>query len=200
MSLAFMCFLSPLASAQENSEGVGVFIEPAITYEVGKTSVNYPSPFSNSEGTADGLGLGAVIGLHYNDRFYFGVSGRFSEPKFKDSSVDYDSSAPSMNWGPVVGLQMADIGLRFWGTYIAAGTMDPERSGSLDVKFSDGTGYRIGTGLKLYIVSLNLEYQNINYEKSTLESIGPFNPGSTFSGVDLENESWIVSVSFPLEI
>lgn len=67
-------------------------------------------------------------------------------PDQKDSSVNYNAKATSTRIGPVIGMQMPNLGLRIWGTYILSGDLDPEKSGNYDVKFQDAKGYRIGTG------------------------------------------------------
>lgn len=186
------------AEAQESR--MGLFVEPLISYEVGDTSVNYPSPFSNSKGTVSGFGLGTKLGFHFYESFFVGLDGRYSMPQFKDSSVSYDAKAVSTNWGPLVGMQMPNIGLRVWGTFIVDGELDPEKSGSFDVAFKKASGYRVGAGFRISIVSLNLEYQQLDYDETSLEQIGPFTSTATFNNVNLYNKSWIASVSFPLEL
>ncbi len=198
-SLLFIIFtLSSNANAAESH--MGLFLEPAVTYETGDTSVNYPSPLSNSSGKAEGFGLGARIGFHLYEAFFLGLDGRYSMPQFKDSSVSYDSKSVSTNWGPVVGMQIPDIGLRVWGAYILGGELNPEKSGSFDIKFQNAKGYRVGAGFRLAAVSLNLEYQQLKYDQASLEQLGPFSSSSALSGVQLENKSWIASVSFPIEL
>jgi len=121
-------------------------------------------------------------------------------PKFKDSSVNYDAKSISTNWGPVLGIQMPALGLRVWGTYIVDGELNPDQSGSFDLKFSEAKGYRIGGGFRVLAFSLNLEYQDLKYGQTTFEQIGPFSPGTSLNSVDLENKTWLVSASFPIEM
>jgi hypothetical protein len=104
-----------------------------------------------------------------------------------------------MNWGPMIGLQIPHAGLRFWGSIILGGKFDPEQSGNLNVKFDNGFGYRLGGGLRVAMVGLNLEFQKINYDSIHLEQVGPF--GSDLNAVNqvaLKNQSWVASVSLPL--
>lgn len=170
-----------------------------MTYELGDTDVNYPTPFSNSTGESNGLGLGLRLGFHLNEIFFLALDGRYATPQFKDSSVTYDEKANSSNWGPVVGLQMPTAGLRLWGSLIAGGTLDPASTGNFDVKFDEASGYRLGVGLHLFSLSLNLEYQDLKYGQARLQKLGPFSTTSDLDNVDLESKSWIASVSFPLE-
>lgn len=198
MFLTVMFAFSANASADDSQ--IGLFVEPSLSYETGSTSVNYPSPFSNSSGKSDGFGLGARIGFHLYESFFLGLDGRYSMPQFKDSSVSYDAKSVATNWGPLVGMQMPNIGLRVWGAIILGGELNPEKSGSFDVAFKNATGYRIGTGFRISVVSLNLEYQQMKYGETSLEQIGPFSSNSAFNNVNLENKSWIASISFPLEL
>jgi len=195
LSLGFL----PAVVFAEISAG-GVFVEPALTYQLGETSTNYPAPISNSTGTVEGIGIGARLGFHASEVFFLGLDLRYSAPQFRDSSVNYDAKSTSTNWGPVVGIQMPVVGLRVWGSAILGGELNPERSGSTDVNFQNASGYRIGTGLRLSAVSLNLEYQQLKYGQTRLEQLGPFNPGATLGNVNLEDNSLRASLSFPLEL
>lgn len=198
----FVCIFT-LASMQVSAQGRssgGLFVEPVVTYESSDSSVDYPSPFSNSSGDINGLGVGVRLGFHLNEAFFLAADGRYSMPKFKDSTNNYDASSVSTNWAGVAGVQMPNIGLRVWGAYIFGGEIDPEKSNNVDIKFANATGYRVGAGFRLAVISLNLEYQDLKYDKATLQELGPFAPGSTFNDVELKNKSWIASVSFPLEL
>lgn len=192
--------LSMMAPTEAQAADGGLFVEPAITYELGDTTVNYPSPLSNSTGRADGLGIGARLGFHIGEAFFVGADGRYSMPGFKDSSVSYDAKSVSTLLGPVVGFQMPDVGLRVWGTYLMWGELNPEASGNFDVKFTKPSGFRVGAGFRVQSFSINAEYQQVKYAESVLEQFGPFTPGSTFDSVNLENKSWIISASFPIEL
>ncbi len=182
------------------AENGGLFVEPAVTYELGDTTVTYPTPLSNSTGSVAGFGIGARLGVHVHEALFLGVDGRYSMPRFKDSSVTYDADSVSTNWGAVLGLQMPTLGLRIWGVYLLGGDIDPKASGSFDVKVGSASGYRAGVGFRIGALSLNLEYQQIKYGTTDVEQFGPFSPGTSFDNVELENKSWIASVSFPLEL
>lgn len=199
--VTILLFLTQATLAQETGiSPMGLFIEPSLTHELGDTSVNYPSPFSNSSGRAEGFGLGARVGFHLIEVMFVGIDLRYSMPQFKDSSVQYDAKAISTNWGPVVGLQMPIVGLRIWGSYILGGELDPESSGGFDVKFQKANGYRVGAGFRLLPISLNLEYQQLKYDETQLQQLGPFASSSLYDNVSLENKTWIASISFPIEL
>jgi hypothetical protein len=176
-----------------------VFLEPYLTFENGETLTNYPDPFGYSNGDVVGLGTGLRIGYSFFETLFFGADGRYSIPKFKDSSLNINTNSTTFSYGPVLGL-LTPLGLRFWGTYIMNSEINPSEDQDMDAKFSEGSGYRLGTGLKWGVVSLNLEYQYIRYDKTIMEEIGILSPSSNLSDVELRNRSWIFSVSFPLNL
>lgn len=190
-------FVGKIATAQSND--AGLFVEPSVSFEKGESSVKYPG-LSDSTGTSDGFGVGARLGFHLNEVFFAGIDGRYSMVQFKDSSVNYDSKSNSYNVGPVVGMQMPNLGLRLWGAYVMEGELNPEESRGFDVKFDDPTGPRIGAAFHLAALSLDVEYQQLKYGSSTLERAGIFNPNAQFDNVNLESNSWIVSLSFPMSM
>ena len=198
--LQFIFLATAVISSHSAFADSGLFVEPAVTYERGDTSVTYPSPLSNSTGHSNGLGIAARLGFHISEVIFAGIDARYSKPHFTDSALGYDASATSTTWGPVVGVQMPVVGLRVWAGYILGGVLDPDSSQNIDVKYSGANGYRIGAGFRVLLVSLNLEYQQLNYGSATLQQVGPFNTNTTFDSVKLGNNSWIASVSFPLEL
>lgn len=185
--------------AQADVSELGLFVEPGLTYERGNTRTDWPLVSNDATGESNGVGLMGRLGFHVADIVFVGLDGRYSMPGFKDSSVNYDSDATQFNWGPVVGVQTPIVGLRVWGNYVAGGWLDPKASGSFDVKLEDAQGYRVGAGFRYLMLSLNLEYQNLTYNKLNVENAGGFNFGS-FDSVKPKNESWIVSVSFPFDL
>ncbi len=184
----------------ESTKSVGFFVEPMVSYEVGSSKVDYPAPLSSSDGDVNGFGLGARVGMHVSEMVFLGLDGRYAMPKFKDNGTGYNETAKSYNWGPVVGVQMPDLGLRIWAAYVVDSQIDPDANSVIDVKFNKGKGYRIGAGFRLSMVSLNLEFQDLKYDDMTLQGVGPFAPNTDFSSVNLKNQTWIASVSFPLEL
>ena len=196
---AVAVIFSGATKAEAATDAVGLFIEPGVTYERGNTRTDWPLVSNDSTGESNGLGLMARLGFHVADIVFVGLDGRYSMPNFKDSSVNYSAEATQFNWGPVVGVQTPVLGIRVWGGYVAGGWLDPKASGSFDVKLEDGQGYRVGAGLRFLMLSLNLEYQNLKYNKLNVENAGGFTFGS-FDNVKPKNESWIVSVSFPFDL
>lgn len=190
LATTLLTFFS-VTSVYAAEDTAGFFIEPLVTIETTKTD----APFGAS-GEARGLGIGARLGFHVSDAIFVGVDGRFSRLKYveENSTFNYDGQANAYNIAPVVGVQMPDIGLRVWAGYIVAGEMNPE-SGSVDLKMGDGTGYRIGAGFRVKSVSLNLEYQKLNYGNADVND-----GGLVSESFELDNDTWIASVSFPLAL
>lgn len=188
-----------ISNSSEQSP-MGLFIEPAVTFDLGATTIQYPSPLSNSTGSVNGFGLGAKLGFHISESVFVALDGRYSMPQYKDSSVHYEALATSYNWGPVVGVQFPEVGMRVWGGLVLGGDLNPDASDGFDVKFKNANGFRVGTGFRVASVSLNLEYQQLGYGEAILEQIGPFDPESAFDNVFLQSRSWIASVSFPFEL
>jgi hypothetical protein len=191
-----LIFGSSIALAQES----GLFVEPGVTYETSDTDVDYPAPFGNSSGSVKGFGLMGRGGFHINEAFFVAADLRYSKPKFTDSSVDYDATADASNYGLAVGFQMPDIGLRVWGDYIFGGTLNPDSSSGIDVKFEAAKGFRVGAGFRIAAFSVNLEYQDLKYGDTKLEELGPFTSDTALSSTELRNKSYILSASFPLEL
>jgi hypothetical protein len=197
---SFILLLTAWGVAKAQTHDLGLFVEPTVTYEVGQHSVNLPSPLSNASGSANGLGVGVRLGLHAFESLFFALDARYSMPQFKSASTNYDALSASDNIGAVIGMQMPKVGMRIWASYVLAGDLNPESSNSVDFKFKQATGYRLGAGFRVAAVSLNLEYQSLVYGQSELEKLGPFSPSTNFSGVNLNNNTWLASVSFPFQL
>jgi hypothetical protein len=180
-----------------NASVSGLFFEPALTYEVGETKLNYPTPFNSSAEDILGLGLGARLGFHIKNALFFALDLRYSMPEFSDSATNYKTESTSSSWGPVIGLQVPSGGFRVWGTYLADGELNPKESNGIDMKFSEANGFRVGTGIRLANLSLNLEYQELKYNKAELERSTIFPTIIDFNNTSLESKLWIVSLSFP---
>jgi hypothetical protein len=190
--------ISLFATSSYAASGGGLFVEPFVTYEAGsKTELDWPSPFQNSEGSSEGLGVGARIGGHVADIVFIAADLRYSKPQFKDSTNNMDVGADQYNYGATVGVQTPFAGIRVWGSYILGSELNPQEDNGVDAKFTDGKGYRVGAGIHLAMVSLNLEYQDLKYEKTTIENGGVF--AGTELDTDLTNKSYILSVGFPFE-
>lgn len=175
----------------------GFFAEPFVAIGQDSTSVEGMAAVDN-EGTIQHVTAGARLGIHVSEVVFGGLDGRYSRAEFKDTFYG-DSSGNIVNVGPMAGVQFPDLGLRAWGTYVLLGNYDLE-SGSqgADIDFSDPRGFRVGAGYRFSAVSLNVEYENYSWKDSTVEAGGA--GVSSADEIDLDNEGFNVSLSFPIEL
>lgn len=191
---------APATPSDDKAQGL-IFVEPGLALTFGSETTGEIENVDDTSGKANGFGLLGRAGFHVREVFLLGLDARYSWLKFEDSGLNGSADAAAFNYGPFVGLQMPNYGLRIWGTYVIDGTLDPKaintNLGNVDAKASDANGYRVGAGLRLQAFSVNLEYQNLKYGQ--VEKQGGILPG-TWDAVKLKDESWIASVSFPLEL
>lgn len=179
------------------AQASGPFIEPGLTFEEGKGKMDLPSPFGAESATIRGVGGLLRAGAHVTNMIFFGVDGRYSRPRVRNDN--FNSQADLYNWGGLLGVQMpTPMALRLWGTYIFDGGLDPENDRDFDIKYTRAHGYRLGAGIKLLLVSFNLEYQDIEYDKAMIQSRGPLSANTTLNDIHPRNQSYILSVSLPL--
>lgn len=178
----------------------GLFVEPLVTYETSsKTEIEWSPSLDNSSGSSEGLGVGARLGLHASEVVFLAADARYSQPQFKDSTINTDVKATQYNYGVTLGAQTPVLGIRVWGSYIIGGELNPDSDNSVDVKFTDAKGYRIGAGMHFAFVSVNLEYQDLKYDKTTIENGGGIISDAELNS-NLTNKSYILSVGFPIEM
>lgn len=190
-----------LTGVAKADDAAGFFVEPMLTWERGRGDVNFPSPINSQDTELDGFGVGARFGGHVWETIFLGVDARYSIPTFKSAGLNQDVDAKAWNVGPMVGAQMPFlIGLRGWASMIVAGEVDPDMGANVNEKFKSGLGFRVGAGFNIAFVSLNIEYQKIKYDKTQIEDVGVFAVNSTRDDIELDNDSMILSVSFPLAI
>lgn len=175
------------------AHAVGLLLEPGVFYEKGDSDVQWPSPLSSSTGTTKGAGVDLKLGLHFDSVVFIALDGSYSKVKFENSAINYSADANSSFYSAVVGGQFPLFGLRLWGGYVFGGALDPEKDGVNDVKFDDPKGFKVGIGIKILIVSLNVEYLDVKYDKSQIEQ-----PVAADFDSKLHNKVGLVSVSFPL--
>jgi hypothetical protein len=176
----------------------GLFVEPMLTYEKGDATVNFPAPFGNSDSTVNGFGVGVRGGIHIIDTVFVGADLRYSMPTYRNSKTGISTDATAFNYGIVAGIHLPIVGLRAWAGYILGGGLDPDKSQGIDLNFVNADGFRIGAGYQLAMVSLNLEYQHMNYGTTEVQNAGIFT-GPTNSIVQ-DNDSIIFGISFPVAL
>lgn len=200
LSLVLFTSIARADEAESTNHPIGLFVEPGVTYEFSSGStIEYPGPFTTSDASIYGLGLMARVGFHVYDALFLAADFRYARPNFKDTTHKLEATADAYNLAIVAGAQMPLVGLRVFASYIFAGGMNPGvYSNSLDVNYTGASGYRVGAGMHVLMVSVNLEYQHIIYD-TTIESLGPFAVNSVYANDKLRNGSLILSASFPFE-
>lgn len=200
--VSVMTFLST-ASYADSARPLGGFIEPILLYDKGDVNVNFSQAtgglLSDSKESLSGFGLGARLGMHVYESIYVGLDGRYYSNKYDSSALGGSSTAAAYDLGLVAGISMPvtnDLSLRGWLSYIAAGESDPGDINGVDVKYTGLTGFRLGAGLLVSAISINLEYQDSKYSTAQVSaaSIAFTAPDS----IKPSEKKYIVSVSIPL--
>jgi hypothetical protein len=177
----------------------GFFLEPAIFGSSNDTDFKASIAGADNTGTSRGFGLDLKLGAHLAEIFFLGADARYERSRFADSSYS-DVDANTYNWGPVAGFQAPFFGLRVWGTYVVDGISDPDAGvQGLDFKFKDPYGWRVGAGIRLASVSLNVEYEDLTYRTTEVQSVGGFGVGQN-TEADLTQRGYGVSIGFPIEL
>lgn len=181
----------------------GLFVEPMLTYQSGTNEVSYPLINNTSDEKITGFGVGVKLGAHVYESVYVAADARYAMPKYDSSAAGVEVDSTAYNAGVTVGMQTPLYGIRVWGTYILAGELNPKAFGSgalegLDVKFKDMKGYRVGAGIYVKSVSINLEYQDAKFDTTTVEGQGAL--GGDYTSVEGKDKSYIVSLSFPVSL
>ena len=180
----------------------GFYMEPMLLVTRADSSVNtskLPMINDDTTGSEQGYGLGLRLGGHVSEILLVGVDARYAKTQMQDSSYG-SANAQSYNVAPVIGLQTPLFGIRLLAGYVAAGENDPEAgSRGLDLKFKDANGWRVGAGLHVASLSVNLEYQDLKYNTTDVESFGSLNVNTT-SDIDVTNRGYALTIGFPIEL
>ncbi|HRO68424.1 MAG TPA: hypothetical protein PL182_12715 [Pseudobdellovibrionaceae bacterium] len=196
---AAVLFGGALAHAQK---GGGLFVEPLLQYEDSKSEIKssqLPLVTDDSSGTLKGPGLGLRLGGHVADIVFIAADARYMKTDLNDSFYE-KAAATGYNYGVTLGAQTPLFGIRVWGTAVLGGELDPEAGVSdLDLKFKDAKGHRVGAGIHFAAVAVNLEYQDLKYDKTEIQSWGSLTANNT-TDVDSTQKGLILSVGFPIEL
>ncbi len=180
----------------------GVFIEPSIFYSAEDSSIRtsqLPILNDNTSGNSKGYGLGLRFGGHVAEILLIGIDGRYAKMK-NDDSFYRDADANVYNLAPVIILQTPFFGVRLLGSYVVFGENNPSNgSQGIDLKFKEATGPRLGAGIYVGPISLNLEYEDLKYNKTEIESYGSVAVNNT-TDVDTTTKGYVLSLSFPIEL
>jgi hypothetical protein len=179
----------------------GFYVEPGIFGSRNDTDLKTSQllPGSDVNGTSDGVGLDLKLGGHVNDIVFLAVDGRYERSRMSGSSYS-NADSNVYNWGPTLGFQAPVWGLRLWGTYVVDGINDPESGAqNVDFRFKDPYGWRGGIGFHIQNVSLNLEYEDLTYRTTEIQSVGNA-PAGANTNVDFGQRGYLASLSFPISL
>lgn len=180
----------------------GLFLEPMLfATQEDQTIKTSQIPLVAGDTTNDtrGYGVGLRFGGHISEVFLLGLDGRYARVDAGDSFYSQED-ANVYNIAPVVGLQTPLFGIRVLAGYVVAGENNPGTSSQgLDLKFKEATGWRLGAGVHVGAVGINLEYQDLTYNKTEIESLGQVAINNDVD-IDMESKGYALSVSFPIEL
>lgn len=181
-----------LVSLGAHAQSAGVFFEPGVTYQDTETRVDWPI-LNDSTGKNKGAGAMLRLGMHASEIIFIGVDARYGQTRLSDSAFNTEVDATGFNYGLAAGVQMPVVGLRVLGSYVLGGELDPKSDQGVDFKLKEPKGYRLGAGFQILMLSLNLEYQDLKYEKADITGVA--------NNVDatMTDKGWIASVTFPME-
>lgn len=203
---------APLGSMQQNQDSSsssersslsmgGLLLEPILFISQEDSSVRtsqLPLVNNDTSGNSTGYGLGIRMGGHVSEILMLGFDARYSKTQSDDSFFD-ESDADVYNIAPAIGLKTPFFGVRLMAAYVVAGESNPSSgSDGLNLKYNEANGLRMGAGLYIAAVSVNLEYQDLDYNNTEIESRGSvaFNESTD---IDANSKGYALSVSFPLE-
>ncbi len=190
------------ADVRSHHSSGGLFVEPMLIYSKNEASIKtsqLPLLTGDSSGTINDTAIGARLGFHVAEIFILAADGRYGKSRFQDSLYS-TADGSDYNYGLTAGVQTPIAGIQLFGTYILGGVFDPTAGAqNIDMKFTDARGYRVGAGIHILAVSLNLEYQDLTYNNSTIESFGNVTVNQA-SKVDATQRGYAVSLGFPIEL
>ena len=178
----------------------GFYMEPMLSAIREDSTLNSSGIGGNTSGTTEGYGVGLRLGGHVSEVLLLGVDGRYAKMQQSDSFYDRNSSNV-YNIAPMIGVQTPVWGIRILAGYVVAGenSQDASRQG-VKLKFSEARGWRLGAGLHAGPVGINLEYQDLKYNRADVQSLGSVASSVNVSGIDESTKGYALSLSFPMEL
>jgi opacity protein-like surface antigen len=186
---------------EEDDSGLdkgGPMIEPFIfaSQSEGAVEVEGVGAINESSDFREG-GIGLRLGGHVSEIIFLAADARYARTSYDNDAFYSDADATQYNYGITLGAQTPWAGIRVWGTSVLGGEFNPNAGANdLDVKFGGAGGYRVGAGLHIAAISLNLEYEDLDYGNTDIESPGT----TTVTGVDASQQGYTLSIGFPVEL
>ena len=178
----------------------GFYLEPMVSAIREDSNLNSASLNTSTTGTTEGYGVGLRLGGHVSEVLFLGVDGRYAKMQQSDSFYDKNSSNV-YNVAPMIGLQTPLWGIRVLAGYVVLGEngLDANKQG-VKLKFKEPRGWRLGAGLHAGPVGINLEYQDLKYNKAEIQSLGSIATNVNVNGIDESTKGYALSLSFPVEL
>lgn len=180
----------------------GMFIEPMLLLSQEDNSIKtsqLPVINQDTSGDSRGYGFGLRFGVHASEVFLLAIDGRYSRERTKDSFYG-EANSSVYNVAPMVGVQTPLFGVRLMAGYVVSGENDPEAGDNgFNLKFKEANGWRVGAGVHVAAVAINLEYQDLNYNSTEIESVGSLSLDRT-TNIDANSRGYTLSLSFPIEL
>jgi hypothetical protein len=178
----------------------GLFLEPMLTGSREDSTIRTAQlPFVNSDtsGNLTGYGVGLRLGAHVSEILLLAADARYSKMQMDDSFYR-KADTEVYNIAPMIGLQTPLFGIRVMAGYVVAGENNPAAGAQgVDLKFKEATGWRVGAGLYIFAVSVNLEYQDLTYNTTEVESFGSIAVDRATS-IDANSRGYTLSLGFPI--
>lgn len=167
----------------------GLLLEPVLGYSMGKFEIDGAD---TSEEKTNGVSMGGRLG-YQNLGFQLGIDYLRSSLNVDDN--DFKEDLVTSEWALFAGFEFPIL-LRVYAGYIFSATGESETdtgSGREDLKFSDGTGMKLGVGFTgLPFVDINVEYRKGTYGEDKI--------GATKSERDTDFSAVMIGVSLPFVI
>lgn len=178
----------------------GFYIEPMVSAIREDSTLNSTGLGGNTSGTTEGYGVGLRLGGHVSEVLFLGVDGRYA--KMQQSDAFYDKKSSNVyNVAPMIGLQTPLWGIRVLAGYVLLGENGPDaNSQGVKLRFTEPRGWRLGAGLHAGPVGINLEYQDLKYNKADILASGNLASTANVSGIDESTKGYALSLSFPVEL
>ena len=140
---------------------------------------------------ASGIQYGARVGINFTVISVGAVYDQIKSTDFKFKDGNGKSEADFTNLGAFVLASLPVVGWRVWGSYFFDAQAEGTKSGGVIADGSKwgGTAVGVGVGYKLPAVpaAINVEYRKATYDDKDIKPL------------EAVNESWIATVSFPLD-
>ena len=178
----------------------GLYLEPMISAIREDSTLSSTALAANSTGSGEGYGVGLRLGGHVSEVLFLGIDGRYA--KMQQSDGFSDKNATNIyNLAPMIGVQTPIWGIRVLASYVLLGENSPDanRQG-VKLKFTEPRGWRLGAGLHAGPVGINLEYQDLKYNKAEIRSQGNLASNINVSDIDESTKGYALSLSFPIEL